>query len=236
MVAILTIFGSQVFAQNTPPPVPPEPTNSAATAPPATQQAPAAPAKPVEAAPPTAQQAPGPSDDPLVISPGSQFPSDVLGWRSVRWGMSPKEIEARVPEAKPVNKTVWGRKDVVYTNEIDNFMVGDAKFKVHFFALKEKPGLVELELERSTEFSSKAKYNDIQEALLQKYGPPTNKSDVDRQSWSGGSSASKKTDWVFPTTVISLSERRGPGLLAERTIIVITYKANNTKTGVASGL
>jgi len=117
-----------------------------------------------------------------------------------------------VPEAKPVNKTVWAARTSCTRTRLTTSWWATPSSRCTSSPSRKRPGLVELELERSTEFSSKAKYNDIQEALLQKYGPPTNKSDVDRQSWSGGSSASKKTDWVFPTTVISLSERR-PGLL-----------------------
>lgn len=230
LIVTLPMWAAPANPQSTPPPTAPEAVEPAE----ATQPAPTAPPAPM--APPAPQQSPAASDDPLVIPPGAQLPTDVLGWRSVRWGMSSKEIEARMPEAKPLSKAIWGRKDVVYSNEMDSFMVGDAKFKVHFFALKDKPGLVEVELERSTEFSSKAKYNDLQEALLQKYGPPANRSDVDRQHWQSGYSDTKATQWVFPTTIISISERRGTGLLGERTTIVITYKANNTKTGVAAGL
>jgi hypothetical protein len=120
----------------------------------------------------------------------STAPKDVDGWTKAKWGMSEQEIRlAFAPDIKTV--PYLGLDDV----KVDNL-----HFAVKFWIGAESNKLIGVRLTNIDKEISTSSFVALEKALVQKYGPPTRRSNGARLI----------TVWEFPSSVIEMHYGESP--------------------------
>jgi len=144
---------------------------------------------------------------------------DVKGWSSTVWGMAEIEVlQTLQPDSKKlIPPAEFGDNPTrLSTVGIPEKIIGGRSCCIYFF-FDETTGLKEV-LIKTNEINTKGYFETFLAMLTQKYGPaPIHEKDA---------LGVEKVNWVFPSTVVELSELDFSGIGVPSSLVSIHYRPN----------